>query len=193
MQTGKQDNVSIKHSARLKPLSELVDKCIAPALAAQGFAASDVVLAWPEIVGERLARHTEPMRVLWPRRHEGKQADSKRTGSASSSRSAAFKDARSQQPATLVVRVTGAFALELQHMAPVVIERVNAHFGWRCIGQLAFRQGPITRRTVTAIPERHLNEAQEQMVQQSVREITDDPLRHALENLGRAVLAKGND
>jgi hypothetical protein len=35
-------------------LADLVDACLAPALAAQGFAAADVVVAWPDIVGERL-------------------------------------------------------------------------------------------------------------------------------------------
>lgn len=166
---------------KLKPLAELVDRCIGPVLAAQGFAASDVVLAWPEIVGERLAKHTEPMRVMWPKRHEAYAADK-----------LSAKEARTRQPATLVVRVTGAFALELQHMAPVIIERVNAHFGWRCIGQLALRQGPISRRPVIAAPELRLSEAQEQAVQQRVKEISDNSLRNALQGLGRAVLAKQN-
>ncbi|MGV6876372.1 DUF721 domain-containing protein, partial [Pseudochelatococcus sp. B33] len=143
----------IRHTARLKPLAELVDRCIEPALAAQGFAASGVIMAWPEIVGERLARHTEPMRIVWPKRNAGQA-----------------------QASTLVVRVTSAFALELQHMAPVVIERVNTHFGWRCVGQLALRQGPIPRRVACPEPERRLDPAQEQRVADAVRDITDDPL-----------------
>ncbi|MGI6247704.1 MAG: DUF721 domain-containing protein [Pseudochelatococcus sp.] len=170
----------MKYPARLKPLAELVDRCIEPVLAAQGFAASDVIFAWPEIVGDRLARHTEPLQVLWPRRSKGKHAASE----------------ASRQPGTLVVRVTGAFALELQHMAPVVVERVNTHFGWRCIGQLALRQGPIRREAIQgragAPPEQPLDPAQETLVREAVANIADDPLRAALENFGKAVLAYNN-
>jgi hypothetical protein len=110
--------------ARAKPVAEYIDRCLGPALAAQGFAASDIIAAWPEIIGERLALHTEPLRIVWPR---------------------SVRDDRGE-PATLVVRVTGAFALELQHSAPVVIERINTYFGWRCIGRLSLRQGPVPRR-----------------------------------------------
>lgn len=165
----------VRRTARMRPLAELVDRCIEPALAAQGFAASDVIIAWPEIVGERLARHTEPLQVIWPKRPRGDRP--------------AADNARGQT-STLVVRVTGAFALELQHMTPVVIERVNTHFGWRCIGQLALRQGPIRRRTPRALPEFRLDPAQEHVVLEAVSGIEDDPLREALLRLGTAVLGK---
>ena len=46
--------------ARTRPLAELLDACLGPSLAAQGFAASDILLAWPEIVGDRLARASSP-------------------------------------------------------------------------------------------------------------------------------------
>jgi hypothetical protein len=38
-----------------KPLAELIDDCLAPALAARGFAGRASVSLWPGIVGERLA------------------------------------------------------------------------------------------------------------------------------------------
>jgi hypothetical protein len=47
---------------------------------------------------------------------------------------------------TLAVRVEGAYAIELQHLAPIVMERVNRYFGWRCVGRIAIRQGPVTPR-----------------------------------------------
>lgn len=164
---------------------ELVERCISPVLAAQGFAASDVILAWPEIVGERLARHTEPMQVLWPRR-------TREQAKAGQSSAARTKKERTQagETATLVVRVTSAFALDLQHMAPVIVERVNTHFGWRCVGALALRQGPIQRRPVQRQPNLHLTQENEQAVMRTTAGIEDERLRLALEKLGRAVLAR---
>ena len=70
-----------------RPLADLVDACLAPALAAQGFAAADVVVAWPDIVGERLAGVCAPVKLQWPRRPPGIDPDSR------------------GEPATLVVRV----------------------------------------------------------------------------------------
>ena len=60
------------------------------------------------------------------------------------------------RPATLVLRVEGAFALEAQHSASVIVARVNAHLGWRCVDKIAFRQGPLPpvedRRRVAPVP-----------------------------------------
>ena len=38
--------------------------------------------------------------------------------------------------------------LEIQHLAPVILERVNSHFGWRCAGKLAIRQGRVTGKAM---------------------------------------------
>ena len=91
--------------ARVKPLAELIEGCIGPAFAAQGFASTDILAAWPEIVGERLARYCRPSKLEWPKRRR-KEADAPDSG-------------------TLVVRVEGVFAIELQHLAPVVIQRIS--------------------------------------------------------------------
>ena len=55
-----------------RPLADLVAPALGKTLAARGFAAADVVLAWPEIVGERLAKVCEPIALEWPR---GSKAD----------------------------------------------------------------------------------------------------------------------
>jgi len=111
---------------RVQPLADLVEPCIGAALLEKGFSQSGIVLYWPDIVGARLAEFCEPMTVQWP----GRRASS------------------SPPPAaTLVVRVGGGFALELQHLAPLLIERVNSHLGWRCIGRLVLKQGPLLRRS----------------------------------------------
>jgi hypothetical protein len=156
--------------ARPKPLADLIDACLGPALAAQGFAASDVIVAWPEIVGERLANFTQPLRIEWPR------------GTAARDR-----DAR-PEPATIVVRVESAFALEMQHLAPVVMERINAHYGWRCIGRIVLKQGPVKRPAPRPAPPPALTEEDRCRVTKAVGDVGEDALRGALERLGEAVI-----
>jgi hypothetical protein len=156
---------------KTRPLAELVDACIAPVLAAQGFAASDIVVGWPEIVGERLAPFCEPVKVQWPRRPGGPDMPS--------------------EPATLVVRVESAFALEVQHLAPIIIERVNARYGWRCIGRLAFRQGPVGRDRVAKSS--HKPPSPEAVAEAAARlgSFENEGLKEALARLGAGIAEAG--
>jgi hypothetical protein len=162
--------------ARPKPLADFIDSCLGPALRAQGFAASDVITAWPEIAGDRLATFSRPVRLEWPRRGRPDP------------------DAR-PEPAALIVRVESAFALELQHLAPLLIERVNAHYGWRCVGKLVLKQGPVRRpeaaRRSAAAP---LPEAARARIADAIAGVDEAGLRGALDRLGQAVArgAKGS-
>jgi hypothetical protein len=157
--------------ARPKALADLVDRCLGPTLAAQGFATSDVIVAWPEIVGARLAAFTSPIRIEWPRRRPGGDPDER------------------PEPATLVVRVESAFAIEMQHLAPVVMERVNGYFGWRCIGRLVLKQGPVRRPDPAKPAPRSLDEEERRRLAEAVAPIGEDALRGALDRLGEAVIA----
>lgn len=152
-----------------KPIADLVAGTLAPALRAQGFAAADVVVAWADLVGERLGAVSRPVRVEWPRR--ARDADPEAPPA----------------PATLVVRVESAFALEVQHLAPVLVERVNAYYGWRCIGRIVLRQGPVRRPEARPGPAPALDERDARRIADAVGGVDEEPLRAALDRLGRAV------
>jgi hypothetical protein len=113
--------------SRPRPLADLIGAAVDPVLAKQGFGESSLILHWDDIVGERVAACSEPIKLQWPPRATRKPANAP------------------LEPATLVLRVAGAMALEIQHMAPVLVERVNSHLGWRAVSRLAIRQGPLTR------------------------------------------------
>ncbi|MDQ0470506.1 DUF721 domain-containing protein [Labrys wisconsinensis] len=154
-----------------RPLAELVRPAIADALKAQGFAAADILTRWREIAGERLAAHSMPVRVLWPPRPK-----------------AALPEA-APQPATLVLKVESAFALEVEMSATQLVERVNAVFGWRCIGKLRLRQGPVEAPSPRVPPRpRPLDAAGERALATRIAGVEDEGLRAALERLGRGVL-----
>lgn len=158
--------------ARPKPLADLVDKCLGPALAAQGFAASDVIVAWPEIAGERLAAFSRPLKLEWPKRGRGDPRDR-------------------PEPATLVVRVEGAFALELQHLAPLLIERINARYGWRAVHRILLKQGPVPRPKPPRAPPAELGPEERARIAALTSGVAEEPLRGALDRLGEAVLRAG--
>ncbi|MBM6592643.1 DUF721 domain-containing protein [Microvirga pudoricolor] len=156
--------------SRTRPLADFIDVCLGPSLAAQGFAASDVIVAWPDIVGERLAAFTQPLKIEWKKRPPHSDPETR------------------AEPATLVVRVEGAFALELQHLAPQVIERVNAHYGWRCIGKLVLKQGAVRRAAPRKPPAPVLSDTDRLKVELASQAIEEDGLKAAIGRLGQAVL-----
>jgi hypothetical protein len=152
-----------------KPLADFMGSCLGPALAAQGFAATDIIAAWPDIVGERLARFSQPIRIDWPRRSR-------------------LDPSVRPDPAILKIRVEGAFALELQHLAPIVIERLNTYYGWRCVGRIVLVQGPVRRTAPRLRVAPALAEADRDRIAAAVTEVGADGLRAALERLGTAVI-----
>jgi hypothetical protein len=130
---------------KLTPLGAHLAAVVGPALAARGLSEASLVSHWPEIVGLDVARFARFERLNWPPRGSKPDPEAPRA------------------PATLVIRVDGAFALEAQHLSHLIVERVNAHFGWRCVARVALRQGPLpapeTRRSVPAPSAEALAEA----------------------------------
>jgi hypothetical protein len=107
-----------------RPLRELLGKLVGDAFARQGFASAELVTRWEDIVGQEIAAHSEPIKLQWPR---GKAPADSEAG-------------------TLVLRVEGPAAIEIQHLSGLICERVNRFLGWRAVGRLALRQAPLRRR-----------------------------------------------
>jgi hypothetical protein len=149
-----------------KALAEFMPEIIEEALAARGLSEASLVADWPAIVGESIARYARPIQLQWPRHATKRDPEAPIA------------------PSTLVLRVDGAFALEAQHNAAIIVARVNAHLGWRCVEKVAFRQGPLPplrqeRRSLAAPSADAEAEARE-----ASSSIEDEALRAALTRLG---------
>jgi hypothetical protein len=145
-----------------RPLSDITRACVSEAFRRQGFASTEIVTRWAEIAGPEIAAHAEPLKIQWPR------GEPDAGGSA-----------------TLVLRVEGPAAIEIQHLSGVILERVNRFFGWHAVGRLALRQAPLTRRERTAPP--GIDPEEVARVAASIADIADEGLRMALGRLGAAV------
>jgi len=89
----------------------------------------------------------------------------------------------------LRLRVTPAHALDLQHRAPLVIERVNAYFGRAVAARLAIVQGPLPFAPPPRPRQAPIPAAEAETIERQVAGIGDSELRAALAELGRAILA----
>jgi len=146
-----------------RPLSDVAGACLSETFRRQGFASSEIVTRWAAIAGPEIAAHSEPLKIQWPRGEPD-------AGAA----------------ATLVLRVEGPTAIEIQHLSGVILERVNRFFGWPAVGRLALRQAPLSRRAGKAAPPR-LDPAVTAAVAARLPETMDDDLRQALARLGAAI------
>lgn len=96
---------------------------------------------------------------------------------------------RLSRDGTLTLRVAGAFALELAHLEPQILDRIARYFGFRAVTRLAIVQGPLPRRDPPPPPgPRPLRPDEETRLEALLSETRDENLRRALERLGRAVL-----
>jgi hypothetical protein len=82
-----------------------------------GFVQASVVSRWSEIVGERYGQVSLPESIRFP---AGRKAGG-----------------------TLTLLVEGAHAPLIQHLGPMIIERVNRFFGHQAIDKVVFRQGRL--------------------------------------------------
>jgi hypothetical protein len=145
-----------------KPLRDVVGKVVGESFRRQGFASAELVTRWTEIAGAEIAACSEPIKIQWTRPAEGEE----------------------REPGTLVLRVEGPAAIEIQHLASVILERVNRFLGWRAVARLALRQAPL--RHDQRKPTRRLDPAAAARVAETLTNIGDDDLRQALARLGAA-------
>jgi len=148
---------------QVRALADAMRTTLNDAFAKQGFASTELVTRWAEIVGAEIAAHSEPDKIQWAR---------------------SFGDDVAQ-PGTLVLRVEGPASIEIQHMSRVLLERVNQFFGWHAVGALRLRQAPLGRRR-PATPPRNDGKAQA-AIAATLADVRDDELRAALARLGAAV------
>tara|TARA_B100000123_G_scaffold93312_1_gene67794 strand:- start:3932 stop:4555 length:624 start_codon:yes stop_codon:yes gene_type:complete len=147
----------------LRNVAPLVGNLTRPLVRKRGFFQTEIILHWAEIVGRDLEQFTMPVKYSPPR---GENAGG----------------------GTLVIRVTGPVAIELQHRMPQIIDRVNTYFGYRAVDRIKMMQGDISRpeRTVhvpTSVPEGNIAKNN----QASIDKIEDPHLREVLTRLGRHI------
>jgi hypothetical protein len=147
-----------------RPLADLTRKTLNEGFARQGFASSELVTRWEVVAGPEIAAHSQPIKIQWPR---------------------AVGD-EEPEPATLVLRVEGPAALEIQHLSRVILERVNRFFGWQAIGRIALRQAPL-KRSVKPAPPPGPDPQKAARIAAEMTDIADPDLKNALARLGAMV------
>jgi hypothetical protein len=128
----------VKGARGATAIGAFVARMLDPIARARGFATTALLTEWPAVVGADLARFTSPDKVIWPRRNDDPEGKDRISGWRT-------------EGATLVLKVDGPRAIEVQHQAEQILERVNRYFGYRAIAQLRFLQAPLDRETALPV------------------------------------------
>lgn len=126
----------------------------------RGFVNSRILLEWHKIIPEGMNEMVRPLQIR--------------------------RDLKNNE-AVLVVLVSSATALTIQHYEPQIIERVNGYFGFAAVTKLQLKQGILPlpdRKTAAKIVARPAEAAPD------LSPVADDDLRAALDRLHAARYAK---
>ena len=148
-------------SGRARLAGDLVGEVGGQSFRRFGFVQSSIVSRWREIVGERYAKVSSPESIRFPAGRKGGGA--------------------------LTLLVEGAHAPLIQHLAPIIIERVNRFFGYEAVNRVIFKQGKpaaaparLKRPDLRPVPKE---------LGAGLREIADPELRAGLESLASQIAA----
>jgi hypothetical protein len=123
---------------------------------------------WAEIVGEALARRSEPVKLIKSRTGEG---------------------------STLELRVDGPSAALIQHQVPQIVSRLDLVLGKGAVTRLRIVQGPIRNAAAATKPpprrKAPLDAGTEAALAKDLADAPEGPLKAALLKLGREVLRNG--
>ena len=159
--TKKKDAAEAPRSKRARQVSDMLPEIGGAAFRRFGFVQSSIVSRWCEIVGERYAAVSAPESIRFP------------------------PGRRSSGVLTLVVE--GAHAPMMQHVAPVIVERVNRFFGYSAVERVSFRQGIVQVEKCKARVAPPSLRPVPAGLGDSLREIADPELRACLEALARGL------
>lgn len=152
----------------LRKLGQNLDTLTRTAVKRRGFADIRILTDWPLIVGEILARTTAPLKITTSR-------DQRREG-------------------VLHICVAPGFATEVQHLEPIILEKVAVYCGYRAASRLRIIQAPLPEppapRHEKPSTDAPLPENTTSKLKESVGQVEEDSLRNALLSLGTAVYRK---
>ena len=154
-----------RHKKNPVTAGSILRRATAAALRRRGFAEGEVIARWPDIVGPELAALTAPEKLQ------------QRRGDVAG--------------AVLHIRVAGAAAVELQHKAPMVIERINGFYGYRAVDRIKLLQGPLPEpEKPREVASRPLTGAESAKLTARTEATKSPDLRRALERLGTSVMGR---
>lgn len=156
----------------MRSLSTIMPALTKDILGKRGILFGKMVVEWSNIMGDDLSRKAVPVNLKF------------------SAKTA--KGGKSQ--AVLHLAASSAASLELTYQKPLMIERLNAFFGYNAIKDIKFIHthdaGRLSRPKRKASPAKPLPLTKKQEIDRLTAGIAENDLQTALKNLGKGILTR---
>ncbi len=162
--------VEKRKSVGMLKLGSLLPDVTKSSFKKRGFAESKIISEWEQIVGIEVAKHSIPFKLSFNRES--------RTGGV------------------LHIRAFGSISTALQHLEPLIIDRIATYFGYQAVSKIKIlhsseqkteaKQSAKTGTQKRTSPT--LDNVQNAKLKDLLSEINDDNLKAALEKFGRSFL-----
>ncbi len=158
-----------------KTVGSFVPRLTRKAFEKYGFSAATLLTDWAAIVGPQLAVYTAPERLKWPRAVEA-HGDVE-------------QGAEGRPGATLILRVDGGRALDIEYRKRELVERINSYFGYRAVADLRILQAPV--QSVSTLPRAVVapRGTPRAVIAPEITSIANDGLRDALARMEQGIAA----
>jgi hypothetical protein len=144
----------------LKSSHNIIDNLVSTLFRKRGFRDSRIITEWNLIIGPDLAQISSPLQIDF---------------------------ADENKPGILRLAVMGSASVEIHHMIPTIIDRVNAFCGYKAIDRVSLVHHYFDMKI--PLP-KTLSKTKEQIAPslgEEVENITNDDLKKALLGLGQAI------
>jgi hypothetical protein len=132
----------------------------------QGFVWAAILQDWPQVVGDVYKDMVLPTKLQFP------------------------KGKNTEGTLSVLVENSGA-ALLVQHLQPLILERVNRYFGYKALTKMVMRQGFFPKKTelILSSPkkERPLTNEEKEEIQSLLQTFPEGPLRETLESFAESL------
>jgi len=149
-----------------KSLHKTAQSLLSPTLKRRGFAISQVLNNWPEIIGQRYAEIVKPVTIKW-HYHTDYNSD----------------NAEQSSYGILHIACPAVLAPEIQHKNHEIVAKVNAAFGYQAISSIRIKHIALTPKKKKR---RQFSNAQPKMRIQLDKDL-NPRVKDALERLGGAM------
>ena len=174
MKNKPKDIISKEHQARgLEALSAGMAPLVKKLLGDKGLAEIDVLANWTTIAGEELAQQSLPQKIE-------------------------FKTGTRNGGTLYLLVASGAFAVEIQHKTPLLIEKINTFFGYQAVAKIKIVQNDAFIHTkpspnVDDKSKKKLVTADEQnYIDMVTKDVRHPQLQECLRRLGESIFKNNN-
>lgn len=140
-----------------KKLGACVEPITRPALKKQGLAGTKIITQWDSIVGEKLASHCIPQKLAFS---AGKKTDG-----------------------TLTIAVENGFATEMQHLQPIILERLATYFGYKAVARITIANTYVQK--ISPPPPKPANKTLTKDCIKIASQVKDEELRTILTSIAK--------